>query len=164
MLTLHSPERIKEREYSTSVIGSITVLQVLLQTLTNTKESVNALNVINPIYDPTGHDTQLNLTLKTQSQLIEILVQTLSVIIQDVLSLVEKYESNNFEMTLSSLNIAHEKMKASIGKILHLISADSEPSVWGTDASLLERIDVLEEIAKHLDAHVSRMEEHIVDM
>ena len=57
-----SPARIYGHEYSMSVIENVTELQGFLQTLVKPQEAVNALNVINPIDDPTRHDLQLKLT------------------------------------------------------------------------------------------------------
>ena len=45
---------------------------------------MNALNVINTIDDPTRHDIKLKLTLNTQAHLVDILVQTVSGVIQGV--------------------------------------------------------------------------------
>ena len=121
---------------------------------------MNALNVINPSDYLTGHAIQLKLTLKTQAQLVHILVQTVSGVIQGVVALAEKEKnySKIFEMYLEGLNIAHEKMKGSIGERIHLITAESEPSVWVTAVSILEKTDLLEKLANNLDAHVSRLE------
>ena len=95
---------------------------------------MNDLNAINPIDDPTGHDLQLKLTLKYQSQLVDILVQNVSGVIQGVADLSEKDNNNSktFEMALEVLRIAHEKLKGSIGEGLHIVPAESEPSLWGT--------------------------------
>ena len=124
---LQSPVCIKEREDSASVIDSITGLQRLLQTLVETEEAVNALNVINPIDDPTRNDIQLKLTLKTQTQFIDLFVQKVSGVIQGVVALSDKdnKNSNTFEMALEDLKISHERMKGSIGEIIHLLPADS---------------------------------------
>ena len=94
MRALRSPARIKEREDSTSVINSITVFMGLLQTLANHEKTVNALNVINNINEPTGHAIKLKLTLKTQAQFVYILVQKMSGVIQGVLAL-DKKDNND---------------------------------------------------------------------
>ena len=39
-------------------------------------------------------------------------------------------------MALEGTKIAHEKMKGSIGKLICILPAESEPSVWGTADSL----------------------------
>ena len=95
------------------MIDSIKVLQVLFQTLVKPEEPVNALNSIDTINDPTGHDIQLKLILKTQAQLVDILVQTVSGIIQVVVYLAEKdnNDSKTFELALGVLKVEHEKMK-----------------------------------------------------
>ena len=67
----------------------------LQQTLAKPQEAVNDLNVINTIDDPTSNNLQLKLTLKFQSQLVDILVQTVSGVIQGVVSLADKYNSNS---------------------------------------------------------------------
>ena len=124
------PACIKERKYSTSVIDIITGLQGLLQTLANPEKYVNGLNFINPSNDSTRHDIQLNFTLKTQAQLVDTLVQTVSGVIQSVVALSDKdNDSKTFEMALEGLNIAHDNMKVSIVKRLQRLCADSEPSV-----------------------------------
>ena len=78
MRALRSTARIKDHQYSMSIIYGIIELQGFLRTLVKPQEARNALNVINPIDDPTGHDIQLKLTLKTQSKFIDVLVQTFS--------------------------------------------------------------------------------------
>ena len=92
---LFSPVRIKEREDSTSVIDSITSLQGFLQTLAKPQETLNALNVINPIGDPTGHDIRLKLNFKTQYHLVDVLVQTVSGVVQCMVALDEKYNNDS---------------------------------------------------------------------
>ena len=149
-----------------SVIDNVTELQGFLQTLMKPQEAVNALNVINPIDDTTGHDLQLKLTLKYQDQLVYILVQNLSGVIQAVAALSEMDNNNSktFEMALGGLRIAHEKLKGSIGERLRLLPFEIEPSAWGTATSLLERTYLLETIANHLYAHVYWLEELVVEM
>ena len=90
MQKLCSPAHIYGHEYSMSVIDDVTELQGFLQTLVKPQGAVNALNVINPIDDTTGHDLQLKLTLKYQDQLVDILVQNVSGVIQGVADLSEK--------------------------------------------------------------------------
>ena len=67
----------------------------------------------------------------------------------------ENNDFRTFEIALEGLKFIHEKMNGLIGKRLHLFPADSDTSVWGTDISLLERTDIFEELANHLDAHIS---------
>ena len=88
---------------------SITELQGLLHTLEKPQEAANALNSIHHIDDPTGHDIQLKLSLKTQAQLVYIFVKTVSGVIQGVITLDEKDNnySKTFEMYLGYLNITH---------------------------------------------------------
>ena len=66
-----------------------------------------------------------------------------------MLALADKYnnDSKTFEMALERLNISHENIKGSIGERVHILPAESEPSVWGTAASLLECTDLLEELS-----------------
>ena len=54
---------------------------------------MNDLNVINPIDDPTGYDIQLKLTLKTQAQLVDMLVQNVSGFIEVLISLYKNYNN-----------------------------------------------------------------------
>ena len=72
--------------------------------------------------------------MKSQAQLVDILVQNVSGVIQGVSALSEKENNNSktFEMALEGLRIAHAKMRGSIGERLHLVPAEIEPSVWGT--------------------------------
>ena len=88
---------------------SITELQGLLHTLEKPQEVANALNAINHIGDPTRHDIQLKLILKTQAQLVYIFVKTVYGVIQGVITLDEKDNnySKTFEMYLGYLNITH---------------------------------------------------------
>ena len=55
-----------------------------------------------------------------------------------MLALADKYnnDSKTFEMALERLNISHENIKGSIGERVHILPAESEPSVWGTADSL----------------------------
>ena len=104
--------------------------------------------------------------MKYQDQLVDILVQNVSGVIQGVADLSEKDNNNSktFEMSLGGLRISHEKLKGSIGERLHILPSEIEPSAWGTATSLLERTDILETIANHLYAHVYRLEELVVEM
>ena len=90
MWTFCSPARIKERKYSTSVIDSIIGIQGFIHTLVKPEESVEYLDIINPINDHTKHSIQLNFTLKTQDWLVDVLVQTVSGVIQGVAALFKK--------------------------------------------------------------------------
>ena len=102
MQAILSPTCIKEREYSTSAIDNITELQGFLHTLVNPQEDVNALNVINPIDEPTGNELQLNMDLKSQAQLVDILVQNLCGVMQGVLHLADK--DNNYSKPFEKKN------------------------------------------------------------
>ena len=61
--------------------------------------------LINLVDDPNGHEIQLKLTLNTQAQLVDVLVQTFSGVIQGgvVFSEKDKNVSKTCEMDLEGL-------------------------------------------------------------